>query len=79
MLNRPLILVFVLALGGLAPAAAEEQSWSQRTPPPAKFAAPPAKEKPHDWSGIYVGVQGGPAFTRGHRESVAPGASVLPE
>ena len=79
MLNRPLISVFVLALGGLAPAAAEEQSWSQRTPPPLKFAAPPTEQKPQDWSGVYVGVQGGAAFSSGQRESVAPGAPVLPK
>jgi hypothetical protein len=79
LLIRPLISVFVLALGGLAPTAAEEQSWSKRTPPPAKFAAPSAEQKPQDWSGIYVGVQGGAAFSGGHRESVEPGASVLPK
>jgi hypothetical protein len=79
LLSRPLILVIVLALGALAPAAAEEQSWSKRTPPPLKFAAPSPEHKPQDWSGVYVGVLGGAAFSRGHRESVAPGASVLPK
>jgi len=74
-----MISVFVLALGGLAPAAAEEQSWSKHTPPPVKFAAPSPEQKPPDWSGVYVGVQGGAAFRRGHGESVAPGASVLPK
>jgi hypothetical protein len=79
LLSRPLIFVFVLALGGLAPAAAEEQSWSKRTPPPAKSAAPSAEQKPQDWSGVYVGVQGGAGLSRGRPESVAPQAPVLPK
>src|SRR4051794_17450787 len=47
---------------------AEEQSWSKRTPPPVKFASQSPEQKPQDWSGVYVGVQGGAAFSRGHRE-----------
>jgi hypothetical protein len=79
LLSRALILVFVLAVGGLAPAAAEEQSWSKRTPPPAKFAAPSAEQKPQDWSGVYVGVQGAAGLSRGRPASVAPQAPVLPK
>jgi hypothetical protein len=73
------ILLFALALGGLAPAAAEEQSWSKRTPPPVKFAPSSAEQKPHDWSGVYVGVNGGAASSRGGRESAAPGTPALPK
>ena len=73
-----LILLFGLALGALAPAAAEEQSWSKRTPPPAKFAPVPAEHKPQDWSGVYVGVTGGGSFSRGGRDSAPPGSSALP-
>ena len=75
---RPTLLISMSAilLGTLGAAAAEEQSWSKRTPPPVKFA--PAERKPHNWSGVYVGMTGGASFTRSGRDSAAPGSSALP-
>jgi hypothetical protein len=77
---RPTLLISMSAilLGTLGAAAAEEQSWSKHTPPPVKFASPPAEHKPQDWSGVYVGVTGGASFSRSGRDSAAPGSSALP-
>jgi hypothetical protein len=73
-----LISILALALGALAPASAEDQSWSKRAPPPVKFAPPPSEQKPQDWSGVYVGVNGGTALSRGGRGSGVPAGSGLP-
>jgi hypothetical protein len=73
-----LISVLALALSPLTSAAAEEQSWSKRTPPPVKFAPPPPEQK-QDWSGIYVGVNGGTAVSPSGRGSGVPGSSALPK
>jgi hypothetical protein len=66
-----------IALGALAPAAAEEQSWSKRTPPPVKFAPPTDEAKPQDWSGFHAGVNGGASFTTKSRESAVPDSFSL--
>ena len=76
---RPTLLISISAilLGTLGAAAAEEQSWSTRTPPPVKFAPMPAEHKPHDWSGVYVGTTGAASFSRSGRNSAATGSSAL--
>ena len=73
-----LISMSAILLGTLGAAAAEEQSWLKRTPPPVKFAPVPAEHKPQDWSGVYVGVTGGGSFSRSGRDSAPPGSSALP-
>jgi hypothetical protein len=62
----------------LAPAVAEEQSWSKRTPPPAKYAAPPIEQKQHDWSGFHMGVNAGTGLGTNERNSAVPGGSAFP-
>ena len=73
-----LISISALALSPLASLAAEEQSWSKRTPPPVKFAPPSTEQKQKDWSGVYVGVNGGTALSTGTRSSAAPAVSAFP-
>jgi hypothetical protein len=62
-----------VALGALASARAEEQSWSKRTPPPVKFAPAEDEAKPQDWSGFHVGVNAGAGFGTKGRDSAVPG------
>jgi hypothetical protein len=61
----------------IAPAFAEEQSWSKRTPPPVKYAPPP-EPKEHDWSGFHMGVNAGSGFSTSGRESAVPGSFGAP-
>jgi uncharacterized iron-regulated membrane protein len=61
----------------IAPALAEEQSWSKRTPPPVKYAAPPAEQKQHDWSGFHMGVNAGAGISANERNSAVPSSSTL--
>jgi opacity protein-like surface antigen len=68
-----LVSISALALSAFAAAAAEEQSWSKRTPPPVKYA-PPGEQKEHDWSGFHMGVNAGPGFSASGRESAVPGS-----
>jgi hypothetical protein len=62
----------------IAPAFAEEQSWSKRTPPPVKYAPPPPEQKEHDWSGFHMGVNAGSGFGTNNRDSASPGSSNIP-
>jgi opacity protein-like surface antigen len=73
-----LISISAIALSAFAAAAAEEQSWSKRTPPPVKYAPPPGEQKEHDWSGFHVGVNAGPGFSTSGRESAVPGSLAAP-
>jgi hypothetical protein len=72
-----LISISALALSAFEAAAAEEQSWSKRTPPPVKYA-PPSEQKDHDWSGFHIGVNAGPGFSTSGRESAVPGSLGAP-
>ena len=75
-----LIMIAGVAPGALAPAAdAEEQSWSKRTPPPVKFVPPPSEDKPHDWSGVHVGVNAGRGFGTNSSASQVPGGFAFPK
>jgi hypothetical protein len=74
-----LISMNAILLATFGAAAAEEQSWSKRTPPPAKFAPLPANDKPHDWSGFHVGVNAGPGFATNRPASGVPGGFALPK
>jgi hypothetical protein len=73
------ILMAAILLGTFGAAAAEEPSWSKRTPPPVKFAPPPAVDKPHDWSGFHLGVNAGPGLATNNRASGVPGGFALPK
>jgi hypothetical protein len=61
----------------IAPAFAEEQPWSKRTPPPVKYAPPP-EPKEHDWSGFHMGVNAGSGFGTSGRDSAVPGILGAP-
>jgi hypothetical protein len=61
----------------IAPAFAEEQSWSRRTPPPVKYAPPP-EPKEHDWSGFHMGVNAGSGFGANDQRSAVPSGSNFP-
>jgi hypothetical protein len=73
-----LISISALAVGAFATAAAEEQSWSKRTPPPVKYAPVPGEQNEHDWSGFHVGVNAGPGFGASGRQSAVPGGLGRP-
>ncbi|MEA2759170.1 MAG: hypothetical protein QOH65_1783 [Methylobacteriaceae bacterium] len=75
---RRIAFIIMVASGALGAAAAEEQSWSKRTPPPVKYAPPPGEQKEHDWSGFHMGVNAGPGFSTSGRESAVPGSLGAP-
>ena len=70
--RRALATVAALCALTVLPAAAEEQSWSQRAKPPVKFAPPPAEQKAKDWSGFHMGVNAGAGFKTENRDSALP-------
>lgn len=72
-----LIILAGTAPGALCSVAAEEQSWSKRTPPPVRFAPPSPEQKTQDWSGFHMGVNAGSSF-RTDRDSALPPTLNLP-
>jgi outer membrane immunogenic protein len=68
-----LVTASLIALGAAAPAVAADLAARPYTKAPAMIAAL------YDWSGFYVGINGGGGWSRNGWDAVAPNAAIGPE